>query len=303
MSKKQITTEIKEKEVESLDALDFCTVLLKGSWLVVLCTVMFAGITYGATFLVKPLWTAEAYIDKPTTPALGNYYNLQSLYKLINGTSAAHNDEKADSHAAIINQVYQEQKRQLGSYETVRFFWIDSDYYKQQMTGNSEQDTALLERLVESIRFIEGDANKKTPDRLLLTLDNPKQATELLTAFVSYANLTTKTVLYSDITIQWKNLFEQINAASQTQLKTVQNGHPNDGTDWAGKLNMMRTFSGLDDKLNSSRYLKRPALLAFYPDRLLWASIAAVGGALFGIALVLILNLRKIRRRELTSGE
>ena len=286
------TTEI---QVESLDLLAFFKVLLKGSWLILLCTAIFGGIAFGGSYLVKQTWTAEAEIYKPTTPEMGNYYAYASIYHLISGSNA----NEGEATEAIIDHAYQELKRQLASYDTMALFWENTEFYKKLVTGDVTNDQALLDKLIGNTRFIAGNDSKNEPSRLLISIENPKQAVELSLLFIEYANLTAGTILYHDFMVRWKTLADQVNAASQIGLINVQNQHVTDAKAWEAKSKMMSAVTPkFDNKLHTFRYLKAPTLLSkTHPDRVLWASIAGILGFLFGCALVLSLNLRKMRNR------
>lgn len=301
MEKSQIV--IEQQQIESLDLLDFFKVLGRGLWLILLCTALFGGIAFGATYLIKQEWKAEAYIDPPTTVEIGNYYALFSTYKLVSGNAidTSVQDKKAllDNDAQIIEGAYQEMKRQLTSYDTRRQFWLNTDYYKQQLTDDSKKDTDLLETLIVNTRFAEGNQAKKLPARITLQLDNPKQATELLTAFMEVANVAAREALYRDLIVKWQTLFNQTNSAVQANLGKIKQGPYIDEQDWPGKLKVMQSVKPLDNNFTGYRSIKAPILLAkTYPVRMLWTSIAAVFGVLFGCALVLSLNLRKSRKRS-----
>lgn len=307
MSKKSVVSEKKpapttnesvmvyQKQVESLDLIEFIFVLFKGSWLIILMTALFAAGGYGLTYQIKQQWTSEAAIVKPITVELGNYYPLSSLHKLVGGGSTNEQEATAD----ILESTYQELKRQIASYDTITLFWESTDYYKHQLSGDTLKDQKRLNELIKNTVFIEGNESKNQPDRVMITLDNPKQATELLLAYINYANLAARNVLYSDFIVRWKTLKDQINAASQINLPVVQNGHVTEGKAWEARVKMMEAVTPtFDNKLNAFRYMKAPTLSdKIYPNRWLWASIAGTFGFLFGCALVLSLNLRK-RKRE-----
>ena len=298
MSENQILT---KQQTESLDLLDFFKVLFKGSWLIFLCVALFGGIGFGASYLMKQKWTSEAHIYQPITAELGNYYPYSSMYKLLSGSNA----NEGEATEAILLQTYQELKRQISSYDTVVLFWENNDYYKQQVTGDTAKDQALLNELVENTVFIEGNESKNQPTRVLLTLDNPKRAVELLLMYINYANLSARNVLYSDFMVRWRTLSDQVNVSAQMNLPAVQNGHIINSEGWQAKFKMMSAVTPkFDNKLQAFRYLKAPTLLPqTQPNRILWASIGGIFGFLFGCALVLVLNLRKTRKREVVQNE
>ncbi|WP_048736642.1 LPS O-antigen chain length determinant protein WzzB [Necropsobacter massiliensis] len=238
---------------------------------------------YAGSYSVNPLWTAEAEIAPPTTNELGNYASLFSMYQLISGEHQ-HASKAAD-------MAYQEFKRQLSAYDNINAFWQHSEYYKQQLTGNHQTDGALLRQLMRRVQVTQETA--QTPLRISIALENPKQATELLTAFIQQTNDVARTVVYNELISQWKILFNQINTA--TQLNLGQTGQHTDGQDWQGKLNMMKSVTALDNTLIAYRYTKTPSqpVHADYPNRALWAAIGAGVGIVLGLLIILLLPTKK----------
>ena len=278
---------IEKRQIESLDLIEFILVLVKGSWLIVLVTALFAVGGYALSYQIKQQWTSEAALARPTTVELGNYYPLSSLNKLISGDSP--NEQAATED--ILNNTYRELKRQIAAFDTITLFWENSDYYKNLVSGDEVKDQKILNDLINNTVFIEGNEDKNQPDRVMIRLDNPKRATELLLAYINYANVTARNMLYADFTVRWNTLKDQINAASQINLPVVQNGHINAVT------------PKFDHKLNAFRYIKAPTLSdKVYPNRFLWASITGAFGLFFSCALVLSWNLRKRKREAAVRG-
>ena len=289
---------IEKRQIESLDLIEFILVLVKGSWLIVLVTALFAVGGYALSYQIKQ--QSEAALARPTTVELGNYYPLSSLNKLISGDSP--NEQAATED--ILNKTYQELKRQIAAFDTITLFWENSDYYKNLVSGDEVKDQKILNDLINNTVFIEGNEDKNQPDRVMIRLDNPKRATELLLAYINYANVTARNMLYADFTVRWNTLKDQINAASQINLPVVQNGHITEGKAWEAKAKMMNAVTPkFDHKLNAFRYIKAPTLSdKVYPNRFLWASITGAFGLFFSCALVLSWNLRKRKREAAVRG-
>ncbi len=53
-----------------------------------------------------------------------------------------------------MDEAYKEFVMQLASWDTRREFWLQTDYYKQRMVGNSKADAALLDEMINNIQFI-----------------------------------------------------------------------------------------------------------------------------------------------------
>lgn len=253
-------------------------------FVVILITLIFTLIGYGASLLEKTQWKSEAQIYQPTTNELGNYYALASMYQFIQG--------KTLSEEHLTAKVYDEFKRQLVSYDNIRQFWQQTPYYKQKETGNTQMDQALLEELVKTVKF--STALKGMPDSLTLQLDNPKQAFEMLNAFIAYANLSTRQVIYNELIGEWKTLFNQVDSASQLNLGNLLQGEVIGTQDWQGKLKMMKAVSPLDNNLIAYRYLKTPSQ-PLQPERLslLWIILAGLLGIFVGMVSVNVMENRR----------
>lgn len=55
---------------------------------------------------------------------------------------------------SVMDEAYKEFVMQLASWDTRREFWLQTDYYKQRMVGNSKADAALLDEMINNIVFI-----------------------------------------------------------------------------------------------------------------------------------------------------
>ncbi|WP_439287304.1 GlyGly-CTERM sorting domain-containing protein [Lonepinella sp. BR2357] len=256
---------------------------LKGLFLVVFFTALFAAAGYGGSYAIKEQWKAEAEIGQPKVEQLGTYFSLFEMYQLLNG----HNKEQKKDTAAF---VYHGFKLQVNTYDNVANFWLNSDFYKQRQTGIEEKDNAFLQDLIANTTFVEGNSDRHIPDRISVTLDNPKQAAQQLDNFVKYTNYVTQQSLYNELIAKWKTLFNQVNLAAQ---QSTDNAAQNE-LSWKGKLNMMKSVSPLDNQLMTFDYLKSPSQpRVASPDRLLWASVGGAIGFLLGLLLALIFARRK----------
>lgn len=260
--------------------------LFKGLATIVLSVFLFAAIGYGGSYLVKPQWESEVEIDVPMTAGLGNYYTLFSMYQLVSG-------EKSDINAADV--VYQELKRQLYAEDSLSRFWKNTEYYKQKMTGEQKEDTLLLNELIKKITISESTLGRI---KVKLASENAKQAADFLTAFLEQVNLATRDVVYAELIVKWKNLFNQVNTAIQLNVPSIYPLQTNTGMDWQSKLNMMKSVSALDNNLTSFRFAKNltHAVESSIPNR---GYLAACGGGVgLLIGLLISLYLRPTRRQE-----
>ncbi|KAE9529320.1 Wzz/FepE/Etk N-terminal domain-containing protein [Testudinibacter aquarius] len=291
------------QQIEQLDLLAFVTILWRKSWLILLLMGAAAALAYVVTaFVVKPSWRAEAYIEAPRENELGNYYALYNMYNLISADSSAVQPQQTLSGNAVNAEpltlpqsVYQQFVQQVKSYDVLKNFWLSTDYYKQMMNGDKNHDDGLLESLITSVNFVEGNARNNSNDKIELTLNNPKQAAELLTAFVTYANITTRQTEYTRLISQWKTLFDQVNLAVSNKLEQDQRGNIVPASVWQSKLAMMTSVQPLDNQFSAFHYLKTPAqpLSPSSPNAMLWILAAAFAALLLGSALAIILALRQ----------
>lgn len=256
---------------------------IKQYFIIILITLIFALGGYGASFLGKTQWKAEAQFYSPTVNQLGNYYNLASMHQFIQG--------QPFSEKALELQVYEEFKRQLFSDKNITEFWLSTSYYKQRETGDKLADERVLRSLVKTMKF--STALKGQAESISLYLDNPKQASELLAEFIAYTNLKARNVLYNELITQWKNLFNQVNMASQLNLGNTFQFGAIGSQDWQGKLNMMKSVSPLDNNLVAYRYFKDP-FSSPQPERqvIYWIILAGLLGVIVGSFLV------KIRKKS-----
>ncbi len=257
--------------------------LLQSLLFIIIFTALFAVAGYGASYAMREQWKAEVEVRQPKVEQLGTYFSLFEMYQLINGN-------KTEDQKETANFVYKGFKQQLKTYDNLSKFWLDSDFYKQRQTGIEERDEAFLQELIAGIQFVEGNPERNIPDRISLTLDNPKQAMLQLESFVKHVNYLTRQSLYNELITKWKTLFNQVNLAAQQSTDNAKQGE----LSWQGKLNMMKSVLPLDNQLAAFDYLKSPTQpKVASPDRLLWAEVGAAAGFLFGLLLALIFVGRK----------
>ncbi|MGR3807936.1 Wzz/FepE/Etk N-terminal domain-containing protein [Pasteurella testudinis] len=291
-----------QKQIEQLDLLAFVKILWQKSGLILLFIALASALAYAlTTFVVKPSWRAEAYIEAPRENELGNYYALFNMYQLVEAKPASRTIETDAAAAPSVNQaVYHVFKQQLKAYDVRRSFWQNSDYYKQQLNGDKNHDDSLLEALIGSITFVEGNARNNSNDKVELTLNNPKQAAELLNAYLTYTNLATRQVEYGNLIAKWKNLFDRVTLAVNNKLEQDQQGNLVPVSVWQSKQAMMTSVQPLDNQFSAFHYLKTPVqpLSPHSPNQMLWILAAAFSALLLGCALAVILALRRYARGE-----
>ncbi|MBE2895260.1 Wzz/FepE/Etk N-terminal domain-containing protein [Spirabiliibacterium falconis] len=309
MSQKALSAPEKQEQysVEQLDLLAFGAILWRKSGWIALIVLLASGITFAlCQFVMKPQWRAEAYIEAPREPDLGNYYALSEMYDLIASRTAnrdstpTHNPVEIQSAVDSLDaRVFQAFLQNLRSYDILRVFWENSHYYKQLQTGEAAHDQALLEGLIANVVYQAGNAAKGLNDRVYLTLNNPKQATELLQALLDFVNERTHQQEYATLIAKWKNLFEQVKLAAEHKLGQTQQGDIVPVSVWESKLAMMRSVSPLDNQFRAFHYLKTPVqpLAPHSPNTALWVLLSAFAALIIGCAIVIMLALRDLTQK------
>lgn len=115
---------------------------------------------------------------------LGGYYSQQQFLRNLDVRS---NMASADQ-PSVMDEAYKEFVMQLASWDTRREFWLQTDYYKQRMVGNSKADAALLDEMINNIVFIPGDFTRAVNDSVKLIAETAPDANNLLRQYVAFAS-------------------------------------------------------------------------------------------------------------------
>lgn len=111
----------------------------------------------------------------------GGYYSQQQFLRNLDVRS---NMASADQ-PSVMDEAYKEFVMQLASWDTRREFWLQTDYYKQRMVGNSKADAALLDEMINNIQFIPGDFTRAVNDSVKLIAETAPDANNLLRQYVA----------------------------------------------------------------------------------------------------------------------
>ena len=144
----------------------------------------FALIALAYTFFARQEWSSTAITDRPTVNMLGGYYSQQQFLRNLDVRS---NMASADQ-PSVMDEAYKEFVMQLASWDTRREFWLQTDYYKQRMVGNSKADAALLDEMINNIQFIPGDFTRAVNDSVKLIAETAPDANNLLRQYVAFAS-------------------------------------------------------------------------------------------------------------------
>ncbi|HGJ5875932.1 MAG TPA: ECA polysaccharide chain length modulation protein [Arsenophonus sp.] len=187
----------------------FCALWQGKIWIIFL-TFIFAAVALIVSYMMQEKWSANAVTDLPTINNLGAYYSQQQFLRNVD----SHINETQDNQlSTIANEVYQEFTVQVGSYDTRREFWLNSDYYKTHMEGNSKADAELLDELINNIQFTPKDDDKVLDDNIKLVAETAPDANQLLREYISFANKRASFNLNEQIKGAW--------AAKEQSLKAL----------------------------------------------------------------------------------
>ncbi|HFZ8996594.1 TPA: ECA polysaccharide chain length modulation protein [Citrobacter freundii] len=173
----------------------------------------FALIALAYTFFAPQEWSATAISDRPTVNMLGGYYSQQQfLRNLDNKANAATADQPS-----VMDESYKEFIMQLASWDTRRDFWLQTDYYKQRMVGNSKADAAMLDEIINNIQFTPADFTRNTNDSVKLIAETAADANNLLRQYVAFASQRAASHLNDELKGAWAARTIQLKAQVKRQ--------------------------------------------------------------------------------------
>ena len=174
----------------------------------------FALIALAYTFFARQEWSATAITDRPTVNMLGGYYSQQQFLRNLDVRS---NMASADQ-PSVMDEAYKEFVMQLASWDTRREFWLQTDYYKQRMVGNSKADAALLDEMINNIQFIPGDFTRAVNDSVKLIAETAPDANNLLRQYVAFASQRAASHLNDELKGAWAARTIQMKAQVKRQM-------------------------------------------------------------------------------------
>lgn len=116
-----------------------------------------------------------------------------------------------------MDEAYKEFVMQLASWDTRRDFWLQTDYYKQRMVGNSKADAALLDEMINNIVFIPGDFTRAVNDSVKLIAETAPDANNLLRQYVAFASQRAASHLNDELKGAWAARTIQMKAQVKRQ--------------------------------------------------------------------------------------
>ncbi|MGL5757479.1 Wzz/FepE/Etk N-terminal domain-containing protein [Plesiomonas sp.] len=178
---------------------------------------LFAAAALIYSYAVKQEWSANAITDKPLTSQLGNYFSLQQYLRGLDIQDTA-----SVTLPPVQDEAYDELRMQLGSYDTRRDFWLQTDYYRSRLEGNANADGQLLNDLIDDITFTAKD-DKKTPyDSIRLSAETAPDASKLLKQYIAFANDRAVVALRANLDGRWQSRLQSVKALVARQTSVAQ---------------------------------------------------------------------------------
>ncbi|SUH18837.1 lipopolysaccharide biosynthesis protein [Salmonella enterica subsp. enterica] len=151
--------------------------------------------------------------DRPTVNMLGGYYSQQQFLRNLDIKT----DPASSDKPSVMDEAYKEFIMQLASWDTRRDFWLQTDYYKQRMVGNSKADAAMLDELINNIQFTPGDFTRAINDNVKLIAETAPDANNLLRQYVAFASQRAASHLNDELKGAWAARTVQMKAQVKRQ--------------------------------------------------------------------------------------
>lgn len=192
-----------------LDIRSLFRALWTGKRWVIGVAVLFALISLIYTIFARQEWSSTAITDRPTVNMLGGYYSQQQFLRNLDARA----EMTLSDQPSIMDDVYKEFQMQLSAWDTRRDFWLQTDYYKQRIVGNSKVDAATLDELINNIQFTARDETRNLNDSVKLVAETAADANNLLRQYVAFASQQAGSYLNDELKGAW--------AARTIQMKAL----------------------------------------------------------------------------------
>ncbi len=197
-----------------LDIRGLCRTLWQGKLWIVGLGVGFAIAALLISLLMKQEWSTTAVTDKPTVNNLASYFSQEQFLRNLD---AKNTFTPAGDQSLISDDAYNEFVMQLAAYDTRRDFWLENPYFTQRKTGDSGEDAALLDKLINAIQFTPRDEKKVPNDSVKLTAETAADANKLLRQYVNFASARAAQHLYDEIQGAWAARTQSMKAQVKRQ--------------------------------------------------------------------------------------
>ncbi|WP_072133250.1 ECA polysaccharide chain length modulation protein [Winslowiella iniecta] len=197
-----------------LDIRGLCCTLWRGKPWIIGLALLFIAVAFIYSLLVKQEWSTTAITDRPTVNMLGGYYSQQQFLRNLDARTSS---MAVAPQPTVMEDAYQEFAMQLSAYDTRRDFWLQTDYYQHRKSGNSKNDAALLDEMVNNIQFTAADATKNINDTVRLVAETAADANNLLRQYVAFASQRSARHLNEELTGAWAARTIQLKAQVKRQ--------------------------------------------------------------------------------------
>lgn len=197
-----------------LDIRGLCRTLWQGKLWIAGLGVGFAIAALLISLLMKQEWSTTAVTDKPTVNNLASYFSQEQFLRNLD---AKNTFTPAGDQSLISDDAYNEFVMQLAAYDTRRDFWLENPYFTQRKTGDSGDDAALLDKLINAIQFTPRDEKKVPNDSVKLTAETAADANKLLRQYVNFASARAAQHLYDEIQGAWAARTQSMKAQVKRQ--------------------------------------------------------------------------------------
>ncbi|WP_039055071.1 ECA polysaccharide chain length modulation protein [Enterobacter sp. Bisph1] len=174
---------------------------------------LFALLALLWTFFATQEWSATAVTDRPTVNMLGGFYSQQQFLRNLDSKA----NQVPTDQVSVMDESYKEFIMQLASWDTRRDFWLQTDYYKQRLVGNSKADAAMLDDLINNIQYTPGDVVRNLNDNVKLIAETAPDANNLLRQYVAFASQRAASHLNDELKGAWAARTIQMKAQVKRQ--------------------------------------------------------------------------------------
>lgn len=196
-----------------LDIRSLFRTLWAGKLWIIGMAILFALIALVYTVFARQEWSATAISDRPTVNMLSGYYSQQQFLRNLEVKS----DSVSAEQPSVMDDAYKEFIMQLSAWDTRRDFWLQTDYYKQRMVGNSKADAALLDEMIDNIVFTPADITRNLNDNVKLVAETAPDANNLLRQYVAFASQRAASHLNDELKGAWAARTSQLDAQVKRQ--------------------------------------------------------------------------------------
>lgn len=201
------------RQNDEIDLIELIKVLWDKKIWIILSTFVFTALAGVYAFTAKEQWTSKAEVIEPRLADFNQYLNVRKEYARIM------NDDKFDV-AKLSAELFSGFDRELTSLDSREKFFQQSDFYKQEGEGKTdEQKSALLATLVrEQLTYTKPDL-KKEPNanwrKISFSAETPSQAQEVLKNYIQFSNQLTYQANLEDFVVLLQDKIEDLKFESE----------------------------------------------------------------------------------------